>query len=181
MRIEGKVGTAGSERVDELARRVTLTKKTSADYDKFPLSYAKKVIKSASLEEWQEQYVEGSTGEITKCFSPRIEQAYKVLRQIDITSQLAPTLMGHGEFAQYLFRFYLKDSPYCVCDPPETQDVLHVLEECDIFLRGCAALEAGPFYPLGTVGNCLGAPPRSGALSYRKKNGQCFLNSKNLI
>ncbi|GBP51433.1 hypothetical protein EVAR_37269_1 [Eumeta japonica] len=36
---------------------------------------------------------------------------------------------------------------------------------------------AGPFYPLGTVGNCLGAPPRSGALCFRKKNGQCFLNS----
>ncbi|GBP60064.1 hypothetical protein EVAR_7057_1 [Eumeta japonica] len=35
----------------ELARRVTLIKKTGADYYKFSRSYAKKVIRAASLEE----------------------------------------------------------------------------------------------------------------------------------
>ncbi|GBP51479.1 hypothetical protein EVAR_44454_1 [Eumeta japonica] len=36
---------------DALARRAALTKKTAADYDRFPLSNAKKVIRAASLEE----------------------------------------------------------------------------------------------------------------------------------
>ncbi|GBP98469.1 Putative 115 kDa protein in type-1 retrotransposable element R1DM [Eumeta japonica] len=35
--------------------------KTAADYDRFPLSYAKRVIRAASLEEWQERYAEGGT------------------------------------------------------------------------------------------------------------------------
>ncbi|GBP46653.1 hypothetical protein EVAR_86905_1 [Eumeta japonica] len=53
-----------------------------------------------------------------------------------MTSHLAQTLTGHGGFSQYLHRFKLKDSPYCACDPAKIQDVLHVLEECPMFLRG---------------------------------------------
>ncbi|GBP90777.1 Putative 115 kDa protein in type-1 retrotransposable element R1DM [Eumeta japonica] len=100
-----------------------------------------KVIRAASLEEWQERYAEGGTGEITKCFFPRVEQAYRVLRKTEMTSHLAQTLTGHGGFSQYLHRFKLKDSPYCACDPAKIQDVLHVLEECPMFLRERVALE----------------------------------------
>ncbi|GBP97433.1 Retrovirus-related Pol polyprotein from type-1 retrotransposable element R1 [Eumeta japonica] len=53
----------------------------------------------------------------------------------EMTSHLAQTLTGHGGFSQYLHRFKLKDSPYCACDPAKIQDVLHVLEECPMFLR----------------------------------------------
>ncbi|GBP15051.1 hypothetical protein EVAR_6691_1 [Eumeta japonica] len=96
--VKAHAGIAGNERADELARRAALTKKTAADYDKFPLSYAKKVIRAANLEEWQQRYAEGNTGEITKCFFPRVEQAYRVLRKIEMTSQMAQTLTGHGGF-----------------------------------------------------------------------------------
>ncbi|GBP96814.1 Putative 115 kDa protein in type-1 retrotransposable element R1DM [Eumeta japonica] len=139
--VRAHAGIAGNERADELARRAALTKKTAADYDRFPLSYAKRVIRAASLEEWQERYAEGGTGEITKCFFPRVEQAYRVLRKTEMTSHLAQTLTGHGGFSQYLHRFKLKDSPYCACDPAKIQDVLHVLEECPMFLRERVALE----------------------------------------
>ncbi|GBP96368.1 hypothetical protein EVAR_65698_1 [Eumeta japonica] len=83
------------------ARQARRPKKTAADYDKFPLSYAKRVIRAASLEEWQERYAEGGT---------------------EMTSHLAQTLTGHGGFSQYLHRFKLKDSPYCACDPAKIQD-----------------------------------------------------------
>ncbi|GBP59790.1 hypothetical protein EVAR_30059_1 [Eumeta japonica] len=82
--VRAQVGIAGNEHADELARRAALTKKTAADYDRFPLTYAKK----------------------------------------------------------YLFRFRLRGSPYCACDPAKIQDVLHVLEDCDMFLWERAALEA---------------------------------------
>ncbi|GBP85306.1 hypothetical protein EVAR_63645_1 [Eumeta japonica] len=59
-----------------------------------------------------------------------------------MTSQVAQTLTGHGGFAQYFFRFRLQDSPYCACDLVKIQDVLHVLEDCDMFLRERAVLEA---------------------------------------
>ncbi|GBP97546.1 hypothetical protein EVAR_68556_1 [Eumeta japonica] len=51
--VRAHAGIAGNERADELPRRAALTKKTSVDYDQFPLSYAKKVIRAVSLEEWQ--------------------------------------------------------------------------------------------------------------------------------
>ncbi|GBP26266.1 hypothetical protein EVAR_16120_1 [Eumeta japonica] len=54
---------------------------------------------------------------------------------------MAQILTGHGGFAQYLHRFKLKDSPYCACDPAKIQDMLHVLEECPVFLRERVALE----------------------------------------
>ncbi|GBP96045.1 hypothetical protein EVAR_63144_1 [Eumeta japonica] len=36
---------------------------------------SEKVIRAVSLEEWQQRYAEGSTGEITKCFFSQVEQA----------------------------------------------------------------------------------------------------------
>ncbi|GBP87388.1 hypothetical protein EVAR_34775_1 [Eumeta japonica] len=59
-----------------------------------------------------------------------------------MTSQVAQTLTGHGGFAQYLFRFRSWDSPYCSYDPAKIQNELHVLEDCDMFLRERAAHEA---------------------------------------
>ncbi|GBP96819.1 Putative 115 kDa protein in type-1 retrotransposable element R1DM [Eumeta japonica] len=141
--VRAHAGTTGNERADELARNAALKKKTAADYDRYPLSYAKKVIRAASLGEWQQRYTEGGTGEITKCFFPRVEGAYRVLSRFTITPPIAQTLTGHGGFAQYLNRFKLKDSPYCACAPDKVQDVLHVLEECPIFGRERAETEAG--------------------------------------
>ncbi|GBP92213.1 Putative 115 kDa protein in type-1 retrotransposable element R1DM [Eumeta japonica] len=117
----GCAGTTGNERADELARNAALKKKTAADYDRYPLSYAKKVIRAASLDEWQQRYTEGGTGEITKCFFPRVEGAYRVLSRFTITPPIAQTLTGHGGFAQYLNRFKLKDSPYCACAPDKVK------------------------------------------------------------
>ncbi|GBP14791.1 hypothetical protein EVAR_75387_1 [Eumeta japonica] len=140
--VRAHAGIASNERADEHARRAALTKKTAAYYDRFPLLHAKKLIRAASLDRWQQRYTEGSTGEITKCFFPWVEQAYRILGKIEMTSQLAQTLMGHGGFARYLYRFKLQNSPYCACDPAKIQALLHVLEDCDMFHRERVALEA---------------------------------------
>ncbi|GBP04470.1 hypothetical protein EVAR_55305_1 [Eumeta japonica] len=42
----------------------------AADYDRFPLSYAKKAIRVASLNEWQQRYTEGGTGKINRASFP---------------------------------------------------------------------------------------------------------------
>ncbi|GBP90788.1 Putative 115 kDa protein in type-1 retrotransposable element R1DM [Eumeta japonica] len=141
--VRAHAGTAGNERADELARNAALKKKTTADYDRFPLSFAKKAIRAASLDEWQKRYAEGSTGDITKCLFPRVKEAYGVLSRVSTTPLLAQTLTGHGGFAQYLHRFKLASSPYCACAPDKTQDLLHVLEECPIFLKERAETEVG--------------------------------------
>ncbi|GBP08801.1 hypothetical protein EVAR_71225_1 [Eumeta japonica] len=125
--VRAHADTAGNERADELARNAALKRKTAVDYDRFLLSYAKKAIRAASLDEWQQRYTERSTGEITKCFFPQVEEAYRILSQFMMTPLLAQTLTGHGGFAQYLNRFKLKDSPYSACTSDKVQDVLHVL------------------------------------------------------
>ncbi|GBP58314.1 hypothetical protein EVAR_11594_1 [Eumeta japonica] len=48
----------------------------------------------------------------------------------------------YAEGIQYRFRFKLKNSPYCDCKPAKIQDVLHIFEDCDTFIRERAALEA---------------------------------------
>ncbi|GBP77677.1 hypothetical protein EVAR_57062_1 [Eumeta japonica] len=53
----------------------------------------------------------------------------------------AQILTGHDGFAQYLFRFKLRGSPYCICDPAKFQDVLHIFEDCDMFHRERVALK----------------------------------------
>ncbi|GBP32826.1 hypothetical protein EVAR_19678_1 [Eumeta japonica] len=72
----------------------------------------------------------------------RREQAYRVLRQMVMTSQMAEIFTEHGECAKYLHRFKLKNSPYCACDPSKIQDVLYVLEEYPTFFWERVALEA---------------------------------------
>ncbi|GBP56674.1 hypothetical protein EVAR_12353_1 [Eumeta japonica] len=82
-----KSDTEGEKGRDRQAR--SLTKKMDADYNRFLLSYVKKVIMAASLKEWQKQYADESTDEVTKCFFSRVEQAYRVCRQMEKTSQMA--------------------------------------------------------------------------------------------
>ncbi|GBP45243.1 hypothetical protein EVAR_28991_1 [Eumeta japonica] len=76
-----------------------LEKKTTVDYNCFPLSFAKKTIRVASLEEWQKSYSEGSAGGITKCFFPGVEEAYRILSRIQLTPFLAQALTGQDGFA----------------------------------------------------------------------------------
>ncbi|GBP78440.1 hypothetical protein EVAR_52245_1 [Eumeta japonica] len=68
------------------------------------------------------------------------ERGVRVLSRVSMTPLLAQTLTGHGGFAQYLHRFKLASSPYCAC-ADKTQDLLHVLEECPIFLKERAETE----------------------------------------
>ncbi|GBP24700.1 hypothetical protein EVAR_15907_1 [Eumeta japonica] len=109
--VRADVKIAGNDCADELNRRATITKSMAADYDRFPLSHEKKVkisIRAVSLEEWQQRYTEESSSEITKCFFPQVEKAYRVLRKIEMMSQVMQTLTGYGGFARYLYRFKLR-------------------------------------------------------------------------
>ncbi|GBP48390.1 hypothetical protein EVAR_36824_1 [Eumeta japonica] len=48
--VRAHAGTAGNERADELAGTSALKKKPAVDYERFPLLYAKKTIRTASLD-----------------------------------------------------------------------------------------------------------------------------------
>ncbi|GBP68720.1 hypothetical protein EVAR_75334_1 [Eumeta japonica] len=60
-----------------------------------------------------------------------------------MSSQMTQTPTGHGEFAEYLHSFKLKDSQCCTCDRAKNQDVMHGFEDCVIFARDRVVVEIG--------------------------------------
>ncbi|CAG9123686.1 unnamed protein product [Plutella xylostella] len=138
--LRAHVGTAGNERADELAKTAALHS-TSHDYDKVPLSYVRKKIREESVRKWQDRYATSSTGAVTRKFLPDVNQAYRITR----TSKLTPThvqmLTGHGGIGEYLYRFKLKGSPGCDCDPNISESVWHIILDCPRFLAARHDLE----------------------------------------
>ncbi|GBP40616.1 hypothetical protein EVAR_41696_1 [Eumeta japonica] len=106
-----KLMKLGAISAKTLQRRTAIIKKTTANQDRFPLYYAKKKGDQG-----------GQPGRVMNAIC---RGKHGVLRQIDMTSPFAQTLTGHGGFAQYLFRFKLKDPTYCARDPTKIQDVMH--------------------------------------------------------
>ncbi|GBP96393.1 hypothetical protein EVAR_90490_1 [Eumeta japonica] len=99
--------------------------KTAADYDRFPLSYAKKVIRAASLEEWQQRYAEEALvislsasfpewKKRTGSLATRNDVPWRRHLQVMVGSRSTCLGLAAG-------------LTYCACDPVKIQDVLHVL------------------------------------------------------
>lgn len=133
--VKAHIGIIGNERADELAKRAALHNKQVAWYDKFPLSYAKHIIRNATVQVWQDRYMAASAGGTTKLFFRDVALAYRVLREIRLNNFLTQIFTGHGGFRAYLYKFKLADSPLCTCGSDEPQTVLHILFYCSKFVR----------------------------------------------
>ncbi|KAL0822118.1 hypothetical protein ABMA28_005482 [Loxostege sticticalis] len=131
--IKAHAGLQGNERADELAKEAALALKKKPDYDKCPVSFAKKSLRNRSIIKWNERYKVGETASITKIFFPDAGGAYRLVRKIRPTGLLTQILTGHGGFSQYLHRFKCGENPSCDCDPDIHQTVPHLLSNCPIF------------------------------------------------
>ncbi|KAI8423909.1 hypothetical protein MSG28_012905 [Choristoneura fumiferana] len=117
--IEAHVGIPGNERADELARDAAL----------------KRSIPGESIEEWQRRYEGAKTGATTRLFFADVGVARKMLASTSMTNAKAQLLTGHSGVRQYLHRFGLAASPYCVCDDESVESIPHVLLTCPRFGR----------------------------------------------
>lgn len=133
--VKAHAGLLGNERADDLAKEAALTSKRKPDYDKCPVSYAKRVIRNRSIMIWDDRYTRGETASVTKLFFPSAGDAYRLVRKIKPIGYLTQILTGHGGFAQYLHRFKCRENPSCACDPAVEQTVPHLLVECPIYNR----------------------------------------------
>ncbi|KAL0811463.1 hypothetical protein ABMA28_009863 [Loxostege sticticalis] len=131
--IKAHAGLQGNERADELAKEAALALKRKPDYDKCPVSFAKKSLRNRSIIKWNERYKLGETASITKMFFPDAGGAYRLIRKIRPAGLLTQVLTGHGGFSQYLHRFKCGENPSCDCDPDVHQTVPHLLSNCPIF------------------------------------------------
>lgn len=142
--IKAHIGIPGNEKADMKAREATL-KRTTPDYNLFPLSFAKKMIRENTIREWNERYVKSSTGSTTRLFLPDIRSALSFLRLHQPTYKLTQAMTGHGCFNEYLHRFKLTDDDIndtCPCDDTSKQDVVHLILTCPIFGYKRSQMEA---------------------------------------
>ncbi|KAL0882745.1 hypothetical protein ABMA27_016296 [Loxostege sticticalis] len=131
--IKAHAGLQGNERADELAKEAALALKRKPDYDRCPISFAKRTLRNRSIIKWNDRYKIGETASITKLFFPDASVAYRLVRKIRPAGMLTQILTGHGGFSQYLHRFKCGENPSCDCDPDVEQNVPHLLSECPIF------------------------------------------------
>lgn len=130
--IKAHNGIAGNERADQLAKNAALRSKRRPIYDRCPVSYAKRLIRQNSLQEWNKRYQTCTTGTVTKLFLPDAIEAYKTVRKLKVSPTRTQILTGHGGCAAYLSRFKCRDSPSCACDPAVEETVFHLLFDCPI-------------------------------------------------
>lgn len=126
------MGLEGNERADQLAKEAAMYSRKRPDYDLCPISYVKRGIRCATLDEWNRRYKTDQTAGITKIFFPDALEAYRTVRKIETTNLMTQVMTGHGGFSEYLSRFGCKESPSCVCDPTKDESVPHMLLECPI-------------------------------------------------
>lgn len=133
--IKAHAGNEGNERADSLAKQAALNSKTAATYDACPVSYAKRMIRAETQNQWQQRYDEQTTASTTKFFLPDVKKAHKIMVATEITPILTQILSGHGGFLKYLHRFKLKESPLCKCGMDKDEEPIHLLVECPRFDR----------------------------------------------
>ncbi|KAL0850679.1 hypothetical protein ABMA28_006624 [Loxostege sticticalis] len=131
--IKAHAGLLGNERADDLAKEAALASRKKPDYDRCPVSFAKRTIRYRSIMKWRDRYVNGETAATTKLFFPDAVDAYRLVKKLKPTGLLTQILTGHGGFSQYLHRFKCGESPSCVCDPAIEQTVPHLLIDCPIY------------------------------------------------
>ncbi|XP_063382997.1 uncharacterized protein LOC134669402 [Cydia fagiglandana] len=130
--IKAHAGLEGNERADVLAKEAAVGSKRKPNYDRCPVSFVKRAIRTATIEEWNRRYVDSDTASGTKLFFPDAVNAYKMVRKIQPTGIRTQLMTGHGGFSEYLHRFKCKESPSCICDPAVRETVPHILLECPV-------------------------------------------------
>lgn len=133
--IKAHIGMEGNERADELAKEAALHSKRRPDYELCPVSFVKRIIRTATIGEWNVRYSSGETASVTKSFFPNAVSAYAIARKTTPNSLTTQVLTGHGGFSEYLHRFKCKESPSCICDPSIPETVEHVLTDCPVHIK----------------------------------------------
>ena len=127
--VKAHVGIDGNEAADAAAKDAT-TKHSAMAYTAFPISYAKRCIKTVTLETWRQEYSEAVTGSTTRSFLPTLDDALQLRAAVDLTFELTQVLTGHNFSKSYLKKFKIIDDDICPCDGHTPQTLTHLLEDC---------------------------------------------------
>lgn len=133
--VKAHVGIPGNERADELAKKAALKDKRAPVYDRFPISFGKRVLRERTEALWQARYLQAEGGSVTRLFFKDVRRAYKILGRLRMDNLYSLIFTGHGGVRQYLHRFKIADSPLCACNSQDEETVAHILLECPRYAR----------------------------------------------
>lgn len=128
--VKAHAGNEGNEEADKLAKEATLN--TEIGYQKYPLSFAMKLLNQQMINDWNEEWQKAKNGGGTKIFFPTVSDRRNCTFIPDfITNQF---LTGHGKFRAYFERFdvttHPPHPPHCDCNTNQPQEVPHLINDC---------------------------------------------------
>lgn len=140
----GHMENTGNEEADRLAKEAAETGNMQKAYSRFPLCYAKAILREELLHNWNTRYIESPSGSETKKFLPTIPLAIAFRNRNSPSPNVTQALTGHGPFNDYLHRFRIINDPTCQCDNHTHQNTNHLLWECPMlekeryaFIQAC--------------------------------------------
>ena len=149
--VKAHVGITGNEEADVAAKTASTSHSASA-YNAFPLSLAKRIIRSNNYEEWAEEYRRANTGSGTRLWFPTLPEVHRAVEAIEASSQLTQILTGHGFHKEYLHRFKITPDALCPCDGRTIQSFDHLIKDCNRFASErlgyrtqCTLIRANPY------------------------------------
>ena len=128
--VKAHIDIIGNELADEAAKQAATAHKAKA-YTDFPLSHAKRFIRTELHREWEHEYVSSERAPITRGWFPTLEdiQKYKLVSD-GLTFETTQFLSGHAFNREYLHRFKISLTDVCPCDQNVVQSIDHLLKDC---------------------------------------------------
>ena len=124
--VKAHIGIYGNELADRLAKQAT-TQEAVECYTKKPRSAILRQLRTASIEEWQDEWQKTAKGSETKNYFPTVK--YRLQQKTHLTTNITTLLTGHGRLKAYYHRFHLIDNPICTCKEGD-QNVDHIIFNC---------------------------------------------------
>jgi hypothetical protein len=130
----------GNDRADELAKEAINLDNSQVYYKYYPESYAKRILRKKTIENWSKDWLDSRKGWVTKQFFPTVESRMSN-KHLNCDFIITQYVTGHGQFRAYLYRFKKLESSLCICGNSEDTP-LHRLTNCDLVLVRRMVLES---------------------------------------
>jgi len=125
--VKAHVGICGNELADRLAKEAARSNSTSIAFNRIPESTLYYEAAEEAKQNWRDEWMTCAKAATTKQYFPTLRDRLRI--KINLTSNLAAMLTGHGRTRAYLHRFKLRDDETCICGQGE-QTTDHLLNHC---------------------------------------------------
>ena len=127
--IKAHVGIIGNEAADEAAKKAT-EKHSAESFSSFPISFAKRQIRTEQWDKWRQEYESEEQGSTTRIFLPTLDDVKELRSLTELSFELTQVLTGHCYAKEYLKRFKIIRDDECPCEYNTHQSLIHLLMSC---------------------------------------------------